>query len=132
MTYSGIMDKECVRLCDAINAIPGLETVESCCGHGKDKFRIWFYAHRLDILPILLYFTMPCHVGFRWHCTVQTDCGMSPVVFRLESEAKGDVAYRQADRIADEVEVHLAQNPSAFHLTEENQHDRDRHRNYGH
>lgn len=49
------MDPECVKLCKAINKIPGLQTTESCCGHGKDKFMIWFEVKSLKKLPILLY-----------------------------------------------------------------------------
>ena len=33
--YPGNMDRECVRLCDALNMSPGIQTVASCCGHGK-------------------------------------------------------------------------------------------------
>ena len=36
------MDPECVKLCEAINHIPGLRTYESCCGHGERPFYIWF------------------------------------------------------------------------------------------
>lgn len=40
--YDGYMDKECVAICDALNALPGVETIESCCGHFKNSYRIWF------------------------------------------------------------------------------------------
>ena len=36
------MDKECIPLCDALNSLPDVETTESCCGHCKDRFRIFF------------------------------------------------------------------------------------------
>jgi hypothetical protein len=54
MDYS--MDKECVPLCDAINRIDGIDTFESCCGHGNKPFRIWFTVSDLTSLPKLLYF----------------------------------------------------------------------------
>ncbi len=54
--YVGNMDPECVRLCDAMNAFPGIRTVESCCGHGKKPYRIWFKARDLLVLPRLLYY----------------------------------------------------------------------------
>lgn len=38
------MDIHCVGLCDAMNALPGITTFESCCGHGESTFRIWFTA----------------------------------------------------------------------------------------
>ena len=40
--YDGKMDKECIPLCDALNSLPDVETTESCCGHCKDRFRIFF------------------------------------------------------------------------------------------
>ena len=40
--YDGNMDKECIPLCDALNSLPNVETIESCCGHCKDRFRIFF------------------------------------------------------------------------------------------
>ena len=63
--------------------------MESCCGHGEHPFRIWFKVKSLENLPILLYYCDSCHVGFNWDCTVQTDCGMSPVTFMLESKSSG-------------------------------------------
>ena len=42
------MDKECINLCDAINSIEGLMTIESCCGHGKDNFQIYFVLSDLS------------------------------------------------------------------------------------
>lgn len=102
------MDPECVDLCRAINAITNLQTLLSCCGHGERPFRIWFRPIKnLNTLSILLYFCDPCHVGFRWNCLLETDCAMSPVSFRIESEAKGDEAYRQAKVIAKEIRRYL-------------------------
>lgn len=101
--YPKSMDKECIALCDAINNVPGLHTVESCCGHGTRPFRVWFKVEFLDELPVLLYYCDPCHTGFVWRCLVQTDCAMSPVYFMLESEAIGEEAYQQAKIIADHV-----------------------------
>ena len=28
------MDEQCIELCRSLNAVPGIETYESCCGHG--------------------------------------------------------------------------------------------------
>lgn len=94
------MDKECITLCRAINEIPGVKTVESCCGHGGGKFKIWFKVDNLEKLPVLLYYCDPCHVGFSWNCFVKTDCGMSPVTFSLQSESIGEASYKEAQVIA--------------------------------
>ena len=36
------LDPEVVALCEALNTLPGIETVSSCCGHGQRPYRIWF------------------------------------------------------------------------------------------
>ena len=41
MKYDAVMDPQCFPICDAINRIPGVRTLESCCGHGKHPFRVW-------------------------------------------------------------------------------------------
>jgi hypothetical protein len=42
-----LIDKECLNLCLAMNRLPGIFTFESCCGHGKSPFHIWFYVDGL-------------------------------------------------------------------------------------
>ena len=39
--YGEGIDEEVLQLCNAINALPSLKTIGSCCGHGKTPFRIW-------------------------------------------------------------------------------------------
>lgn len=56
MSRGNIMDKEVIPLCDALNKLHGISTVESCCGHGKHPFRIFFIAETLDNLPPVAYF----------------------------------------------------------------------------
>ena len=36
------MDIECVDLCIAMNRLPGIETSESCCGHSRRSFLVFF------------------------------------------------------------------------------------------
>jgi hypothetical protein len=64
--FDGNMDPECVRLCRAMNGLPGIKTIESCCGHGEKPFRIWFMADKLESLPRLLYWFDSCHSGCDW------------------------------------------------------------------
>jgi hypothetical protein len=106
----GSMDSECVELCNAINMIPGIRTIESCCGHGNSNFLVFLKvdgALGLENLPELLYWLDPCHVGFRWWCKVKTDCGMSPATFYIESVVQGEEAYKQAKEIADLIVMNL-------------------------
>lgn len=79
-------------LCHALNALPG---VRVHCTTSHDAFTgtkmadrnymIWFSATSLEDLPPLLYYFAACHCGFYgWNIIAQTDCGMSPVTFRVE------------------------------------------------
>jgi hypothetical protein len=107
MRYPVGLDKECRPLYRAMNKMPGIQTIESCCGHGKDSYRIWFEVKSLKALPALVYWTMTCHVGFRWTVTAVTDCGMCPIRFKLESECDSDKAIEQSYKIAFELERYL-------------------------
>ena len=92
------LDPEVLGLCRAMNAFPGICTVSSCCGHGRDPFDIWFKARSLDDLPALLYWFDGCHSGqYGWSVTVRTDCGASPVTFTAEGPCG---AYEAAESIA--------------------------------
>ena len=47
------LDVECYDLCVALNKLPGLRTFESCCGHLKDVYSIWFFCDNIDTLSRL-------------------------------------------------------------------------------
>ena len=52
--YDDRMDPECIALCDALNSLPGIRTYESCCGHGRYEFMVFFWAKEVENLgPIL-------------------------------------------------------------------------------
>ena len=92
------IDRECVALCDALNCLVGIRTIESCCGHGNYPFRVWFTAKNLEALPECLYWFDCCHSGVPgWSVHAKTDCGMSPVIFMIEGPL-GD--YDGANTIA--------------------------------
>ena len=92
------IDAEVVTLCEAMNRLPGIDTTESCCGHGREPFRIFFVAASLEALPPVVEAVDSCHSGVRgWDVIATTHCAMSPVQFLLEGP-KGD--YRGADRLA--------------------------------
>ena len=96
-----VMDKECIKLCNAMNSLPGIHTIESCCGHNKTPYRIWFWTKNLKTLPRLLYYFDRCHCDFcNWKVLVTTDCGMSPVTFLIEGPI-GNQAYSESKKIAE-------------------------------
>jgi len=94
------MDVQCEQLCKAMNMLKGIRTIESCCGHSKDTYRIWFKADSLEVLPKLLYWFSACHCGFYgWRVEVKTDCAMSPVSFCVVASGSLSV-YDEAGIIA--------------------------------
>ncbi len=114
------MDPEVVELCKAINAIQGLETTSSCCGHGDTPFHIWFRVSYVKALyPITRCIdtryggapTLPDDPymggwGRAWRCmAVDTDTavegqpGVCGVKFLLEGPT-GELGYTQATELA--------------------------------
>lgn len=45
MAYDGLMDKECIDVCDWLNKYKGVVTYESCCGHLKNRFSVFFHCY---------------------------------------------------------------------------------------
>ena len=43
--YDGYMDEECIELCDKLNSLSSVETTESCCGHCKEPYMIFFNCY---------------------------------------------------------------------------------------
>ena len=94
------IDKECVALCEAINKVKGVRTVESCCGHGETPFRIWLRPDNVDDLLPVLYYIDECHCGcYEWKCKIYTNCSMDGVTYMIEGPI-GQPAYYDANRIA--------------------------------
>ena len=110
MIYDDDMDKECVPLCDAINAIPGLETSESCSGHGKAPFSIFLRTRSLRNLYVLFRVLDRRYVGklyevWAWRCEgTISDMEDDPVHFHVTSHSHiGELAYEQSNVIADNI-----------------------------
>jgi hypothetical protein len=100
MIYDERMDKECLILCDALNAIPGIKTFESCCGHGETMYHIWFTAKNVKALCSP---TMGCSQNycghFGWHIEVDHVESPNKAIFLLEGPI-GEEAYAAAGDIA--------------------------------
>jgi len=93
------MDRECIRICRAINRFAETRTVSSCCGHGRKPFYICISFQHLDALARFLYFTEIIRFCiFRWKCEAEI-LGVG-VIFRFESESIGKEAYEEANCIA--------------------------------
>lgn len=47
------MDYECIDLCNSLNQLPTVKTFESCCGHFKERYSIWFFCDNVEVLSRL-------------------------------------------------------------------------------
>jgi|SRR5208283_5117092 len=100
------IDRECVKLCEAMNAVPDIETCWSCCGHGKRSYGISFVARSLEALGGFLrrLRVVQARDGdwlkrWRVECSAASGGFDSPVVFTLRGPV-GQPAYRQAAQLA--------------------------------
>lgn len=104
------MDPECVPLCSAINHLPGVETVESCCGHGRGPFRVWVKTRmQYDLAPLLFHML---YSGPAWHARVQTDGTMMPVTFQIRGPVMGEEGEENAtpDKLAETLQTWIEEN----------------------
>lgn len=53
LNYHESMDVECIDICDALNSMKGIMTNESCCGHNREPFRVWFSCQSLEPLKFI-------------------------------------------------------------------------------
>lgn len=110
------IDPECLNLVKAFNKLPGIRTLECCCGHGKSNYRIFFKQHAKDSTRGLAFlgrimsrrYNNFAHNG--WSITLYDvgdtyGCG----VFVLEGPI-GEEAYKQADDMAGKIEKALQEN----------------------
>jgi len=117
--YDEQMDVECIPLCDALNSLPGIQTCESCCGHGKKPFAIWFRCTS----ELGLRFLGRCidrrywRYGNNWRIELDnSDLNYDHSVFTMTSHGYwgtdlkttvGEDAYEQANDFIRNMEWHL-------------------------
>lgn len=114
--YDEFMDAECVDLCNAMNSLPGIVTMESCCGHSSSPYQIFF---RVTDSKQGLFFLTRCtdhrywKYGYLWKIELIVgdslyEDGELPITYLLTSEPiVGDDAYAQAQDLLDNMIHHL-------------------------
>ncbi len=114
--YEGNMDPEVVDLCNAMNALPGIVTTESCCGHGCSNFSIFF---RVVDDERGLFFLTRCvdrrywKYGYLWKIELSVGDSMykdghRPITYCLHSgPIVGEDAYEQAKDLLENMNDHL-------------------------
>jgi hypothetical protein len=119
------LDPECLALCVAMNKLPGIQTTNSCCGHGDsegirrktiaqgsmftpDPYWIFFQLNKPEDMLPLLYWIDHCHSPLKGRWTVQpyTDCAGDRVFWMLEGPT-GMVAYEDSLVIAERLEKEI-------------------------
>lgn len=53
LKYPSDMDEQCIELYYLLNSLPDTETFESCCGHEKDVYMMFFKCYSIDVLTRL-------------------------------------------------------------------------------
>ena len=90
------MDVDCIKICTAMNQLPGIQTFESCCGHGVYPHRIYFGAKTIEsLLPIL----QTTHSS-GWHIEASWANGNNAIYFVLEGPIGAADMPRGADDFA--------------------------------
>lgn len=113
MKYDDKMDIECIPLCDALNTIEGIETIDSCCGHNKSSFHIFFYLKDLtkvkNLIVIGRIFDRRYGGIEGWTCELSnTDTPEHLPMFLITSNTiRGQQAYDDANDIALNIHEHL-------------------------
>lgn len=93
------LDPELLSLCTAINALDGVETTQSCSGHGERGISVALRVRDPSCLLPLLYSIDPCHGAQPgWRARVYTDCVATEVSWALDGPAG---AYEAAAAIAE-------------------------------
>lgn len=100
------LDSECVSLCEAINRLPHVYTVESCCGHGRDPYMIWCRVDSLEGMQLLGRLTCRrhgCSTVLEFvvdHGTCDYEPGVAWVILR---GPPGKASYEAAQQLADHI-----------------------------
>ena len=105
------IDEPIRDLCRYINRFDGIETVESCCGHGIDKCRIW--CHAKDMPSFIRFLNTAMNHETKWSVLIDTYWqseypDSAWLMFYIESDkidAEKDIEYlTQKIKEASEVE----------------------------
>ena len=100
------MDKECIALCNTLNRIPGVKTVESCCGHGESPFRLWFRCTDITVIARLARCADRNYSDGRWE-VVAENADTEPVglfCLRTKKPCSGHELENSLDFLAESIE----------------------------
>jgi hypothetical protein len=109
--YDGLMDTECIKICNYFNSLPGVKTSNSCCGHGSKTFSVFFECTDWRSLAFLgrcidqRYFKYGNDIEI---CLSNSDVNNNFAVFELHTiSSMGDVAFEKISSLCKNMIVHL-------------------------
>jgi len=112
------VDAECIPLVEALNALPGVATQNSCSGHGRTCFSIMLRTDSQDrlrpLLRVLLDLPYEKRMAFDWRVTLHLNLthdrdsiSLGRPRFRYSlTGPTGETAYRQAAMLAEALTVY--------------------------
>ena len=86
ISFPSDMDKECIEICNTLNTLPETETFESCCGHLKYPFSVWFFCNSIDTLSRLGRCVERNYSDGKWEIVVDSTDAHPKGVFWLRSK----------------------------------------------
>ncbi len=129
------IDPECKNLCIALNALPGIETTESCCGHGEGPYHIWFRVTNYRQRGFLMLSRLMSHNYYNfareWQVTLHhsdttgytRDGGWMQICFLLEGppgeyswDGQPEGGFADAERMAEIIERHISKKEKGYNL----------------
>ncbi len=112
------LDPEVRALCVAMNRLPGIATVESCSGHGKTSFCIWFHVTDFTKRGLLTLARSTCPRYYSTPFEIKLNHGdlvHSQVAFLLEGP-KGSRSFRGAERLAAIIMNHVRDRGPGYNI----------------
>ena len=116
LMYDEWMDKECIGLCDALNSLPGVKTFESCCGHLKNKYMIFFTCDNPYSLGVIARAFDRRYCGTEVDWTIELETSDSDINgYRYNYFLHSNKPYRSYELMNEELE-HLIGNINYWRL----------------
>ena len=111
------LDVECKALCIAMNRLPGIVTESSCCGHGKQPYRIWFRVTDFEARGLVTLARCTCPRYYPSPFTIKVDHGdVYQVGFLLEGP---EGAFKEADALAAVLMDHVLGQTQGYNILQD-------------
>ncbi len=108
------LDPEVRALCIAMNRLPGIVTMESCCGHRKTPFHIWFRVTNFQARGLITLARCTCPRYYATPFEIKLSHGdITQVGFLLEGP-KG--SFREADKLARILTDHILDRTKGYNI----------------